>query len=66
MLNKLAIFHSLLGTYFMSKFSPVKSGGNTLDAVNTRAFLQQAVDHYPRLAAFSFTLKLPYREVMSE
>lgn len=50
----------------MSKFSPVKSGGNTLDAVNTRAFLQQAVDHYPRLAAFSFTLKLPYREVMSE
>ncbi len=36
------------------------------DAVSTRAFLQQAVDHYPRLAAFSFTLKLPYREAMSE
>ena len=36
------------------------------DAFSTRAFLQQAVDHYPRLAAFSFTLKLPYREVMSE
>ncbi|HFF9735591.1 TPA: hypothetical protein ACGFA9_005223 [Klebsiella pneumoniae] len=36
------------------------------DAVSTRAFLQQAVDHYPRLAAFSFTLKFPYREVMSE
>lgn len=36
------------------------------DAVSTRAFLQQAVDHYPRLAAFSFTLKLPYRETMSE
>ena len=35
-------------------------------AVSTRAFLQQAVDHYPRLAAFSFTLKLPYRETMSE
>nr|WP_240132926.1 DUF3296 domain-containing protein [Enterobacter hormaechei] len=28
--------------------------------------MQQAVDHYPRLAAFSFTLKLPYREAMSE
>ncbi|EHX7633909.1 inovirus-type Gp2 protein [Salmonella enterica] len=36
------------------------------DAVSTRAFLQQAVDHYPRLAAFSFTLKLPYRETLSE
>ncbi|EAC1888401.1 inovirus Gp2 family protein [Escherichia coli] len=36
------------------------------DAVSTRAFLQQAVDHYPRLAAFSFTLALPYREAMSE
>ncbi|MBK4716197.1 MULTISPECIES: YagK/YfjJ domain-containing protein [Tenebrionibacter/Tenebrionicola group] len=36
------------------------------DAVSTRAFLQQAVDHYPRLAAFCFTLKLPYREAMSE
>lgn len=36
------------------------------EAVSTRAFLQQAVDHYPRLAAFSFTLKLPYRETMSE
>lgn len=31
-----------------------------------RAFLQQAVDHYPRLAAFSLTLKLPYGEAMSE
>lgn len=36
------------------------------DAFSTRAFLQQAVDHYPRLAAFSLTLKLRYREVMSE
>ncbi|WP_262812795.1 hypothetical protein [Enterobacter cloacae] len=36
------------------------------DAFSTRAFLQQAVDHYPRLAAFSLTLKLPYRAVMSE
>lgn len=50
----------------MSNYSPVASGGNTADAANTRNFLQQAVDHYPRLAAFSFTLKLPYREAMSD
>ena len=31
------------------------------DAVSTRAFLQQAVDHYPRLAAFS--LRWRYRIV---
>ncbi|EPA7335172.1 inovirus-type Gp2 protein [Escherichia coli O13,129, 135:H26] len=36
------------------------------DAISTCAFLQQAVDHYPRLVAFSFTLKLPYRETMNE
>lgn len=50
----------------MSKFSPVISGGNTVDAVNTRAFLQQAVDHYPRLAAFSFTLVLAYSETLAD
>ena len=50
----------------MSNFSPVASGGNTADAANTRNFLQQAVDNCPRLAAFSFTLKLPYRETTSE
>lgn len=36
------------------------------DEVNLRTFLQQAVDHYPRLAAFSFTLELPYRETLSD
>ncbi|MCU6209143.1 YagK/YfjJ domain-containing protein [Enterobacter cloacae] len=50
----------------MSNYSPVASGSNTADAANTRAFLQQAVDHYPRLVAFSFTLKLPYRETQNE
>ncbi|MCS4267732.1 DUF3296 domain-containing protein [Serratia sp. BIGb0163] len=40
--------------------------GNAVDAANTRAVLQQAVDHYPRLAAFSFTLVLPYRETMTD
>lgn len=39
--------------------------GNAVDAENIRAFLQQAVDHYPRLAAFCFTLVLPYRETLS-
>ncbi len=50
----------------MSNYSPVASGSNTADAANTRAFLQQAVDHYLRLVAFSFTLKLPYRETLNE
>ncbi|RTQ04850.1 inovirus Gp2 family protein [Enterobacter sp. WCHEn045836] len=50
----------------MSNYSPVASGSNTVGTANIRAFLQQAVDHYPRLVAFSFTLKLPYREAMSE
>lgn len=50
----------------MNNYSPVASGGNTADAANTRAFLQQAVDHYPQLVAFSFTLKLLYREALSE
>lgn len=46
----------------MSYYSPVASGGDTADAANTRTFLQQALDHYPRLAVFSFTLQLPYRK----
>ena len=50
----------------MNNYSPAAPGGNPVDADNTRAFLQQAVDHYPRLAAFSFTLKLPYRETLNE
>lgn len=39
--------------------------GNSANAAHTRAVLQQAVDHYPRLAAFSFTLVWPYRETMT-
>lgn len=39
---------------------------NIADAANVRAFLQQAVDHYPRLAAFSFTLGLPYRAIPTD
>ncbi|MFG3962765.1 hypothetical protein ACGI40_21895 [Escherichia coli] len=33
---------------------------------NTLAFLQQAIDHYPRLAAFGFTLVLPHHETMAD
>lgn len=50
----------------MNHSPPVTSGYNTADVVNIRAFLQQAVDHYPRLVAFSFTLKLPHREALNE
>ncbi|GLH25597.1 hypothetical protein ENT52713_29930 [Enterobacter sp. 200527-13] len=42
------------------------TAGNASNAANTRTFLQQAVDYYPRLVAFSFTLVLPYRETMTE
>ncbi|WP_373226448.1 inovirus-type Gp2 protein [Enterobacter cloacae complex sp. ESBL7] len=42
------------------------AGVNHTDAVSARTFLQQAVDHYPRLVAFSFTLVLPYRETMTD
>ena len=42
------------------------ASGNASDAANTRACLQQAVDHYPRLAAFSFTLVLPHRETLAD
>ncbi|WP_436882136.1 DUF3296 domain-containing protein [Enterobacter asburiae] len=44
----------------------VAAGGNASDAANTRVFLQQAVDHYPRLVAFSFTLALPHRETLAD
>ncbi|ULH11501.1 inovirus-type Gp2 protein [Serratia marcescens] len=50
----------------MNYYSPVPTAGDAEDASNIRAFLQQAVDHYPRLAAFSFTLGLPYRDSMAD
>ncbi len=40
--------------------------GVTADEVNLRTFLQQAVDHYPRLVAFSFMLELPYHETLND
>ncbi|MCU6244104.1 DUF3296 domain-containing protein [Enterobacter asburiae] len=50
----------------MNHYSLVTAASNATDAANTRIFLQRAVDHYPRLVAFSFTLVLPYRETMTE
>ncbi|MGC6031572.1 hypothetical protein [Enterobacter kobei] len=49
----------------MNHYPPV-TAGNASDAVNTRVFLQQAVDHCPRQVAFSFTLALPYRESIAD
>ena len=50
----------------MNPYPPTTTAANDADVANTRDFLQQAVDHYPRLAALSFTLALPYREAMNE
>lgn len=50
----------------MNHHLPATTAGNATDAASTRAFLQQAVDQHPRLAAFSFTLELPYCEAMNE
>ncbi|MEI9745938.1 DUF3296 domain-containing protein [Enterobacter ludwigii] len=50
----------------MNHYSPAATTDSAADVANTRAFLQQTVDHYPRLAVFSFTLGLPYRESMAD
>lgn len=50
----------------MNHYLPATTSGNAEDVIDTRAFLQQAVDHYPRLAAFSFSLVLPHHDTMAE
>lgn len=50
----------------MNNYCTETTGVNHTDAVSARTFLQQAVDHYPRLVAFSFTLELPYRETTTD
>ena len=50
----------------MNHYSPELTAGNDADAASTRVFLQQAVDHYPRLAVFSFTLVLPHHDTMAD
>lgn len=50
----------------MNPYSPSIVSGISTDTISTRAFLQQAVDHYPRLVAFCFTLTLPYCESMAD
>ncbi|WP_163305870.1 hypothetical protein [Enterobacter ludwigii] len=46
----------------MNHYLPATASGNATDAANTRVFCE----HFPLLAAFSFTLKLPYREPLNE
>lgn len=40
----------------------ILTADNAADGLTIQAFLQQAVDHYPRLVAFSFTVWLPHSE----
>lgn len=47
----------------MNYYYPVPYEDNV---VTQRAFLQQAVDHYPRLAVFGFILRLPCRENLAD
>jgi hypothetical protein len=54
------------GKPIMNSYPPTTASANAADTVNIRAFLQQAVDHYPWLAAFGFTLELPYRESIAD
>ncbi|MGU0161296.1 hypothetical protein ACVXHB_20195 [Escherichia coli] len=50
----------------MNSILPPSSPAIRLTRQIHRAFLQQAVDHYPRLVVFCFTLTLPYRESMAD
>jgi len=50
----------------MNLYPPAANASNPTAPVNILTFLQQAVDHYPRLAAFSFTLALQYRDSMAD
>ena len=50
----------------MNHYLPATTAGNAADAENIRALLQQAVDHYPRLLAFSLTLVLPHHETQAD
>ncbi len=50
----------------MNHYPSTTTAGNAADVAHVRAFLQQAVDHYPRLAAFGFTLRLPCRENLAD
>lgn len=44
----------------------IPSVDNAEDGLNIHTFLQQAVDHYPHLAAFSFTVLLPRSETLAD
>lgn len=50
----------------MNHYLSGTAADSKVDAIHTHAFLQQAVDHYPRLVAFSFTLAMPDRETLAD
>ena len=50
----------------MNHYSNGTIATDAVPSADLRAFLQQAVDHYPRLAAFSLTLVLPYRKTLAD
>lgn len=52
--------------YIMNHTPVTLAVDNPAEGLSIRAFLQQAVDHYPRLAAFSFTALLPHSETMPD
>lgn len=50
----------------MSHNLSATTAGNLADVAHVRTFLQQAVDHYPRLAVSGFTLRLPCCEDLAD
>ncbi|EPA0076701.1 DUF3296 domain-containing protein [Enterobacter mori] len=50
----------------MNPYSHGASCADSCTPATLRLFLPQAVDHYPRLAAFSLTLVLPYRKTLAD
>ncbi|CAD5358519.1 conserved protein of unknown function [Enterobacter cancerogenus] len=50
----------------MNLYPSATTAGNAAHVAHVRAFLKQAVDHYPRLAAFGFTLRLPCCENLAD
>lgn len=53
-------------TFIVNHSASEITGADRCTPVTIRMFLQQAVDHYPRLVALSFTLLLPHRDAMTD
>ncbi|WP_436883527.1 hypothetical protein [Enterobacter asburiae] len=50
----------------MNDYPDSAAAGNAADIAGIRAFLQQAADHYPRLAALSFKLVLAHHDTVAD